>query len=135
MTGARMRPLGNFPVVNAVTICCRVQLPSPVCLSGVKLGATKTPSPGIAKPTSEPPRYLFISGLPKKYPGVWQSLHPPKVTRYLPRSTRLSAPPAFPTEITMPDNNSTGASINNRLRFIEFSLLPCTCSPADEHRG
>src|SRR5438105_10791946 len=26
-----------------------------------------------------------MSGLPKKYPGVWQSLQPPSVTRYLPR--------------------------------------------------
>src|SRR5439155_24713893 len=26
-----------------------------------------------------------VSGFPKKKPGVWQSLHPPIVTRYLPR--------------------------------------------------
>src|SRR5207247_11276717 len=26
-----------------------------------------------------------MSGFPKKYPGVWQSLQPPSATRYLPR--------------------------------------------------
>src|SRR5205814_6273304 len=32
-----------------------------------------------------PPRKRDMSGFPKKYPGVWQSLQPPSVTRYLPR--------------------------------------------------
>ena len=30
-----------------------------------------------------------MSGLPRKYPGVWQSMQPPKLTRYLPRATSL----------------------------------------------
>ena len=87
MIGAKMRPSGVFPVVNAVTICSAVQLPSPVCLSGVRFGPTKIPNPGIAKPTSDPPWNLVMSGLPKKLPGVWQSVQLPKVTRYLPRAT------------------------------------------------
>ena len=32
-----------------------------------------------------------MSGLPKKYPGVWQSLHPAIVTRYLPRAISASS--------------------------------------------
>jgi hypothetical protein len=35
-----------------------------------------------------------MSGLPKKYPGVWQSKQPLKLVRYFPRSTCGSAAPA-----------------------------------------
>src|SRR5208282_221121 len=91
MIGASMRPSGRFPVVNAVTICSVVQLPIPVSLSGVIFLPGNTPRPGISNPTSEPPRYRALSGLPRKNPGVWQSLHPARTTKYLPRSTGDSA--------------------------------------------
>src|SRR5277367_5275363 len=91
MIGASIRPSGRLPVVSAVTICSVVQFPRPVALSGVRLAPAKTPRPGIAKPTSEPPRYLLASGLPRNVPGVWQSEQPPTTTRYFPRSTRASA--------------------------------------------
>jgi hypothetical protein len=90
MIGANIRPSGRSPVWIAFTICSAVQLPMPVASSGVMLGPTKTPWPGISKPTSEPPRKRFMSGFPKKYPGVWQSLHPAMVTRYSPRATCAS---------------------------------------------
>ncbi len=86
MIGVSMRPSGRRPPCIAVTICAWVQLPMPVSLSGVILRATKTAVAGISKPTSEPPRKRDMSGLPKKYPGVWQSLQPLIVTRYLPRA-------------------------------------------------
>ena len=60
--GASMRPSGRWPFWMAATICASVQLPSPVALSGVRLGPWKTPSPEISKPTSEPPRKRAMSG-------------------------------------------------------------------------
>src|SRR5271170_5172254 len=81
-----MRPSGVSPLVIAVAICSEVQLPRPVALSGVRLGATNTPSEGMPKPTSEPPRYLLLSSLPRKCPGVWQSVQLMRPTRYLPRT-------------------------------------------------
>src|SRR5271156_190275 len=91
MAGARMRPSRRLPVVIAVTICSIDQSPRPVSLSGVRLRPTNTPKPGMAKPTSEPPSTRFMSGCPRKYPGVWQSPQQPSVTRYLPRSIGVSA--------------------------------------------
>jgi len=41
-----------------------------------------------------------VSGLPKKYPGVWQSLQPPSVTRYLPRSIYVVRETALPEDMT-----------------------------------
>src|SRR5215211_5216211 len=86
MIGASTRPPGRWPLVIAATISSVDHLPRPVSWSGVRLGPWNTPRPGISNPTSEPPRKRAMSGLPKKYPGVWQSLQPPNVTRYLPRS-------------------------------------------------
>src|ERR1700734_4257633 len=73
----------------AEMIWSSVQLPNPVSLSGVRFGPAKTPSPGIANPTSEPPSMRDKSGLPRKEPGVWQSLQPPIVARDLPRAISL----------------------------------------------
>jgi hypothetical protein len=39
-----------------------------------------------------------MSGLPSRAPGVWQSLQPPNVTRYLPRSTAASSARAVPAK-------------------------------------
>src|SRR5690348_15149703 len=36
-----------------------------------------------------------MSGWPMKYPGVWQSMQPPKLTRYLPRAICSSRGSAF----------------------------------------
>src|SRR6476620_6418278 len=91
MIGASVRPSGRLPCCKAVMICSTVQSPIPVSLSGVMFRPGKAPRPGISNATSEPPKYFVMSGLPKKYPGVWQSLQPPKVTRYLPRSIADSA--------------------------------------------
>ena len=57
----------------------------------------------ISKPTSEPPRKRDVSGFPKKYPGVWQSLHPPSVTRYLPRVICASSVMAVDTGSAITD--------------------------------
>src|SRR5215469_590292 len=114
MIGARMRASGRSPLVIAVMIWSVVHLPSPVSLSGVRLGGTNTPF-GIAKPTSEPPRTFPASGLPKKLPGVWQSLQPAIVTRYLPRATCWSAATAGWMEVM---NASTAAGTANRSMFF-----------------
>jgi hypothetical protein len=60
--------VGARAFCKAVTICSVVQLPRPVSLSGLGLGGTKTPKPGTAKPTSEPPRQRVRSGLPDRPP-------------------------------------------------------------------
>src|SRR2546423_1377332 len=108
---SRPSPWG-LPVRSAFMKISGVQLPRPVALSGVRFGAKLTPHP----PT-QAVRLLFVSaphllaarspagtgfsfsfaGCPDKSRfgsgsavgvfGEWQSLQPPKVTRYLPRST------------------------------------------------
>jgi hypothetical protein len=45
----------------------------------------------VAEATSDPPRYLLVSGWPIRLPGVWQAVQPMIVTSYLPRSTCASA--------------------------------------------
>jgi hypothetical protein len=47
-----------------------------------------------------------VSGLPSSAPGVWQSLQPPYVTRYLPRSTAASSASAVP-QSTQPEHKLT----------------------------
>jgi hypothetical protein len=89
--GARVLPSGRVPICKAVTIRSEVQLPMPVSLSGVMFLPENAPRPGISNATPGPPRNCVVSGLPKKYPDVWRSLHSPRVTRYLPRSVYESA--------------------------------------------
>src|SRR3984885_13193808 len=91
MTGNSLRPFGISPLVMAATICSGVQSPRPVSLSGVRLPPTKTPTPGIPNPTSEPASRRFASGFPRRAPGVWHEPQPAIVTRYLPRSIWVSA--------------------------------------------
>src|SRR5271166_530863 len=91
MIGTSFLPSGVTPEVMAAMIWSSVQFPKPVSLSGVRLGPTNTPWPGNANPTSDPPSMREKSGLPRKVPGVWQSLQPAMVTRYLPRATSISA--------------------------------------------
>lgn len=93
MMSARMRPSGRTPVCSAAMISARDQLPSPVALSGVRFGPKKVP-PGVRKPTSEPPSRRWVSGSPRRYPGVWQSPQPPSRTRYCPRPVPSSWPNA-----------------------------------------
>src|SRR6185436_12117367 len=83
ITGDNTVLFGRTPVRMAVDICCVVQLPRPVSGSGVRFLPTTTPPSGNSKPTSEPDNSRLKSGLPKKCPGVWQSLQPATVTKYL----------------------------------------------------
>ena len=63
-----------------------------------------------------------MSGLPRKYPGVWQSLQPPIVTRYLPRSTAGSA--AFaPAKQAATRPMATSAQADNLRYFTRFSAI------------
>lgn len=65
-------------------------LPSPAADAGLLVGrdvaTDENTLPGNFEATSDPPRKRELSGFPKKYPGVWQSLQPPIVTRYSPRA-------------------------------------------------
>src|SRR5512139_2923434 len=108
------RPPGVFPVRRVLTNVFSVHAPIPVSLSGVMFDAKlipqgpaqpvmsfvnnppqvfgpMTPS-GIAGAFSEdgnPARIRFVSGagpFPVMIFGVWQSWHPPRVTRYFPRA-------------------------------------------------
>src|ERR1700733_3613006 len=106
MTGNSLRPFGISPLVMAATICSGVQSPRPVSLSGVRLPPTKTPTPGIPNPTSEPASRRFASGFPRRAPGVWHEPQPAIVTRYLPRSIWVSAAEAADTpKITVATSN------------------------------
>ena len=100
-----------------------VHWPMPVSLSGVMLGPTKTPRPGISKPTSEPPRKRDGSGRPKKYPGVWQSLQPLIVTRYLPRAIwRSSAMAVNAGSVTSDAIQEGKMSCYRQHRFLPLAL-------------
>ncbi len=128
MTGARMRPSGVSPLVIAVTICSSVQLPRPVALSGVRLGATNTPRGGMPKPTSEPPRNLLLSALPRKCPGVWQSVQLPMVTRYLPRATSCASAAAARNGTARPETPASKTQTpgqNVHRRPDGFPLMSC----------
>src|SRR5579863_6848837 len=124
MIGARMRPSGVWPLVSAVTICAGVHLPRPVALSGVRLGPTKTPRLGMPNPTSEPPRYRVMSGLPKKYPGVWQSLQPLVVTRYLPRAMACLSAALARSGIARQTPASTAAEDRTTIRRRPAAPVP-----------
>ncbi len=87
IAGDSVRPLGVAPVVKAATIWSVVQVPSPVALSGVRFGGTKTPRPGMMKSASDPASNRVISGLGESPPGVWQSPQPITFTMYWPRAT------------------------------------------------
>src|SRR5881396_2422763 len=108
--GGRMgRPFASprcLPVRSALANISGVQVPRPVALSGVRLGAKLTPHPptqavrslfvtaphllGAMSPAGTaanfsfagcPDRSRFVSGSPAGVLGVWQSLHPANVTR------------------------------------------------------
>src|SRR6266850_4944908 len=115
--GGRMAlPLPRcLPVRSAATNISGVQLPRPVALSGVRLGAKLAPHPptqavrwlfviaphlsGAMSPAGTgvnfslagcPDRSRFVSRSAPTF-GVWQSLQPMIVTKYLPRSTGVCA--------------------------------------------
>ena len=118
IVGASSRPSGRLPLVTAVTISSSDHLPIPVSRSGVRFGPWNTPRPGISNPTSEPPRKRARSGLPKKYPGVWQSLQLPKVTRYLPRLICKSLRNSVARNNSQDGNDDRSCEYNTRQRII-----------------
>ena len=69
-----------------------------------------------------------MSGLPKKYPGVWQSLQPPNPTRYLPRLiSALSAAAALGGTTSV---NATAAAATPKPRATSARLRAAALCPA-----
>src|SRR4030095_122233 len=141
------------PVRTALANISSVQMPSPVLSSGVRFAAKLTPhGPENAVPLAAivishaadgaavPPVIGNDSGCPDSIramsgsgpfgpilSGVWQSLQPPIVTRYLPRSTwaraaLASLSPAGFMHATAPSNNA--APINALEKCFDMSFLP-----------
>lgn len=96
--------------------------PGPAADAGLlvrrNVAADEDTLPGISKPTSDPPRNRELSGFPKKYPGVWQSLQPPIVTRYSPRAVCASSAAA------MLDCSPNAEAAKNANRTLKRNIFP-----------